>query len=46
MTQIFLNDDLRKQLIDNGLNRASLFSWDKTAEKVWEVIATEIQQLS
>ncbi len=46
MTQIFLNDDLRKQLIDNGLKRASLFSWDKTAEKVWEVIATEIQQLS
>lgn len=30
---------LRQELSDKGLRRSSLFSWDKTAEKVWEVVA-------
>lgn len=36
--QIVEDSDLRKNLIEKGLQRASLFSWDKTAEKVQQVL--------
>lgn len=32
------NDDLRKELSQKGLQRSTLFNWDDTAQKVWEVI--------
>jgi len=30
--------ELRKKLIEEGINRRSFFSWDKTAELLWESI--------
>jgi glycosyltransferase involved in cell wall biosynthesis len=38
MIQISNNPDLRKQLIEKGKHQAKSFSWDKTAEKVWNLI--------
>jgi glycosyltransferase involved in cell wall biosynthesis len=38
MIQISNNPDLRKQLIEKGKHQAKRFSWDKTAEKVWNLI--------
>jgi glycosyltransferase involved in cell wall biosynthesis len=32
------NDSLRQELSAKGLERSRLFSWDRSAEKVWEVI--------
>jgi len=32
------NDSLRTELSAKGLERSRLFSWDRSAEKVWEVI--------
>jgi glycosyltransferase involved in cell wall biosynthesis len=46
MKKLFLYGDLRARLSVNGLIRSKLFSWDRTAEAVWEVISTEIQHLS
>lgn len=42
MKQIAEDEVLRKDLITKGLERVKLFSWDKTAEKVWEIIQKEI----
>ncbi len=39
MLKIIENDDLRKNLIEKGRIRKELFSWDKTAEKLWEIIS-------
>lgn len=33
------NEILRNQLIEKGLERCKLFSWDYTAEKVWSVLS-------
>ena len=33
------NKTLRADLIQKGLERSKLFSWDKSAENVWNVIA-------
>lgn len=38
MKKIAGNTDLKKLLADKGRERASLFSWDKTAKKFWESI--------
>jgi glycosyltransferase involved in cell wall biosynthesis len=38
MNRLFQKQELRETLIKNGIQRAKLFSWDHTAEKVWEVI--------
>lgn len=38
MNRLFQKQELRETLIKNGIQRAKLFSWDQTAEKVWEVI--------
>ncbi|PLW95193.1 MAG: hypothetical protein C0592_00600 [Marinilabiliales bacterium] len=33
-----LEENLRKELIAKGLERAKDFSWDKSAEKLWDII--------
>lgn len=38
MREIAANENLRSDLSRKGLERSLLFSWDHTAEKVWEVI--------
>lgn len=38
MKLLAANSDLRKELSEKGLERAALFNWDNTAEKVWDVI--------
>ena len=35
---IFENHELRHKLIEMGKDRCQLFSWDKTAEKLWDSI--------
>ena len=46
MHRLFHEDKLRNTLSKNGLMRAKLFSWDNTAQKVWEVIESEINTLT
>lgn len=36
METIAEDENLRKSLINKGLERAKLFSWDKTAQSLWE----------
>lgn len=38
MIRIYKEENLRKQLILNGKIQRQKFSWDKTAEKLWECI--------
>jgi glycosyltransferase involved in cell wall biosynthesis len=38
MIQLFQSENLRNDLVKNGLSRAALFSWDNTANKLWQVI--------
>ncbi len=38
MLQLSTDEDLRQQLIQNGRERRKAFSWDKTAEKLWNSI--------
>ncbi|MCF6364937.1 MAG: glycosyltransferase family 4 protein [Bacteroidales bacterium] len=38
MKKITENEDLRNNLVDKGRKRKEVFSWDKAAEKLWEVI--------
>ena len=38
MNRLFHDQDLRETLRNNGIQRSELFSWDITADKVWEVI--------
>ncbi len=38
MIRIFKDESLRQDLIENGKERAIQFSWDKTAEIVWDTI--------
>jgi len=38
MIEIVKNDRLRISLIEKGREQRKLFSWDKTAEKLWNVI--------
>lgn len=32
------NDEMKKELSQKGLERSQLFSWDESAEKVWEIL--------
>ncbi len=34
LTQIFIDEDLRKALIEKGLNNVRKFDWDRSAEKI------------
>lgn len=38
MIRMYKDEPLRKELIENGKKRATLFQWQNTADKVWEVI--------
>jgi len=38
MIKITDDENLRKELIEKGRKRKEVFSWDRTAEKLWEVI--------
>lgn len=40
--QLTNDGDLRNSLSKKGLERATQFSWDHAAEKVWDVIANEL----
>jgi glycosyltransferase involved in cell wall biosynthesis len=44
MNRLFHKQELRETLIKNGIQRAKLFSWDHTAEKVWEVIDSQVNK--
>jgi glycosyltransferase involved in cell wall biosynthesis len=37
MYKVLTDDGLRKEMVDRGLKRASLFSWDKTAERTLKI---------
>lgn len=43
LKSISLDSQLRKSLIEKGLRRAELFSWDKSAEIVWKCIEQELK---
>ena len=38
MKRIYSDETLRSELIENGKTRAKEFSWDKTADAVWDTI--------
>lgn len=38
MRNVVVNEEVKNEKIDLGLKRAGQFSWDKTSEKIWEVI--------
>lgn len=40
MIKITEDNELRNNLIEKGRKRKELFSWDKTAEKLWNIIET------
>jgi glycosyltransferase involved in cell wall biosynthesis len=44
MDRLFCDHELREKLKKNGIQRAQLFSWNNTAEKVWEVIEKQLNQ--
>lgn len=44
MYDLVENDQLRADLIEKGLQQAKLFSWDRTANKLWESIEKTLGQ--
>ena len=38
MVRLFKDESLRKELVENGKERAKLFNWQNTADKVWKTI--------
>jgi glycosyltransferase involved in cell wall biosynthesis len=42
MIELYRNKNLREELSQNGLIRSQEFSWDYSAEKVWDVIKKEL----
>ncbi len=46
MLKIIEDEDLRKNLIEKGRKRKEDFSWDKTAESLWEIISNLHHQLN
>ncbi|MFO7617545.1 MAG: glycosyltransferase family 1 protein [Bacteroidales bacterium] len=45
MHRLATDEALRKELINRGLERCKLFTWDKTARKVWLTIDTVIRAI-
>ena len=45
MQRITNDVQIRNQLVKNGLKQKELFSWSKTAEKVWNTIETTLSSL-
>jgi len=43
MHRISTDDNLCKQLIDAGTKRAALFTWDKSAERLWQSIEKTVR---
>lgn len=43
LTAIAQDENLRSELSRKGLERAQLFSWDKSAEKVWDVLESVLK---
>lgn len=44
MEMITKDDSLRIELSAKGLTRSSEFSWDQSADKIWEVLNSKIQE--
>lgn len=44
MTRIVREPGLRQELIEKGRKRRDLFSWDHTAEKLWNSIERVIEE--
>ena len=42
LTKLATDDELRTALIEKGQSRILLFSWDKTAERLWKSIETAL----
>jgi len=42
MTELYQNTALRNQLIENGKQRKDLFSWDKSANLLWDSITKSL----
>ena len=38
MLKIYVDENLRKHLIENGIKRKAVFNWDVSAKKLWESI--------
>lgn len=38
LSMIANNDELKRELAQKGIKRSQLFSWDESAEKVWEIL--------
>lgn len=43
MLALYKDETLRNQLIDSGLQRAAEFSWEKTADQVWNAILKTVK---
>lgn len=43
LTTLITNENLRRELSEKGLERSKQFSWDSSAEKVWDVIVKAIK---
>ena len=43
LTTIALDENLRLELSKKGLERSKLFSWDKSAESVWEILENHLK---
>ncbi len=46
MEKLATDPELREKLISAGLERSKLFSWDKTARKVWLTLDTVIKSIN
>jgi len=44
MINLSNSNSLRRELIEKGYNRAKDFSWDKTAQLLWESIEKTLKQ--
>ncbi|MFC2054872.1 glycosyltransferase family 4 protein [Chloroflexota bacterium] len=44
MIQIIQNEELRLELHHKGLQRSKQFTWDKTANQVWEVLVQSLEE--
>ena len=42
MRALWQDDDLRNRLIDKGRTRRECFSWQQTADKLWQTIKTAL----
>lgn len=43
MISLYNNKELRQQLIEKGIQREKLFTWDKTSEYIWTIIQKYIK---